>query len=137
MRKRLKNFFIHNPGEWLVIPLPLHKRKKCSRGFNQNDLVSAECFKESTGAVSITLYLGKNNPLERIKDTKSQTTLNGMQRIENVKKSFCVKNADSVKNKRILLIDDIITTGATLKEAANTLSNAGADAVWGCVLAKD
>ena len=137
MRRRLKKFLADNPGEWSVIPLPLHRRKKCSRGFNQNDLLSAECFKEYADPLSITLCLGKNNPLQRVKDTKSQTNLNGTQRIENVKKCFCVKDLESVKNKRILLIDDIITTGATLKEAADTLFYAGAKLVWGCVLAQD
>lgn len=137
MRYRMNIFLRNNPQEWIIIPLPLHNRKKCERGFNQNDLLTDACFRPLAEQRPIHLLTEKSNPLKRIKDTRSQTRLNGIQRIENVKGAFRVTNTDALKKQHIILVDDVLTTGATIKEAAQTLILAGAESVFGCVVAQD
>lgn len=142
MHKRVQIFLAHNPLPWTVIPIPLHRRKEYARGFNQNNLLMHYCFGmyaegTSHAGSSITLLCGKDNPLKRIRDTKSQTDLTGVERVANVKGVFCVTDDRPVAGRNILLVDDVITTGATMKEAAHQLINAGARYVWGCALAQD
>jgi ComF family protein len=115
--------------DFLIIPIPLHEKRLRQRGFNQAEEIAkvlAEYFK-------IPL---EKNVLFRKKDTLSQTELKREQRIQNVKDAFFVKDSQKIKNKNILLVDDVLTTGATMEEAAKTLKKAGAKKVVGVVLAK-
>ncbi|MFH1712693.1 MAG: phosphoribosyltransferase family protein, partial [Candidatus Jacksonbacteria bacterium] len=66
-----------------------------------------------------------------------QTKLTGFKRIANVQKAFAIIDVKTVADKNIIIVDDIATTGASLKEAAQTLLKAGARQVWGFVLARD
>jgi competence protein ComFC len=72
--------------------------------------------------------------LRRVKNTKTQTTLHEESRKKNVRDAFAV-NDGSVKDKTVLLIDDVLTTGATVNECARVLKNAGAKKVYSCVAA--
>jgi ComF family protein len=103
----------------LVAPVPLHPRRLRQRGFNQSVLL-AQAFKE----VRLEREL-----LTRVRHTPPQTGLNPKARRDNVKGAFAVPRPDLVKGKSILLIDDVFTTGATVKECARVLRKAGASQV--------
>ncbi|MFT4643788.1 MAG: ComF family protein [Planctomycetota bacterium] len=98
----------------LLIPIPLHYKKQKRRGYNQCD------------SFTITLSEQLNIPfdlksIERKVDTISQTGKSRIKRWENVSEIFKVTNLDKLKNKHILLIDDVMTTGATLEALANKI----------------
>jgi len=113
----------------IVIPIPLNRRKYRSRGFNQADLISKKLAK------SFSLRC-QNSILTRNKATTAQYKLNRYQRRENIKGAFFVKNIKYVENKKILLVDDICTSGATLLEASKVLYEAGAKRVHCFTLAR-
>lgn len=110
----------------VVIPVPLHLNRLASRGFNQAELLARE--------VAERLNLSCQLLLARSKDTTSQVYLTREQRLGNVRGAFVAKG--DVENKRILLIDDVITTGATLEECARALKQARARQVWALVVAR-
>ena len=110
-----------------LIPVPLHKRKLREREFNQAEVLANELSKK------FNIPLMKNN-LIRIKDTKSQTELSIEQRLTNVSDAFLIKCPQKIKNKNILLIDDVMTTGATISEGSLALKNAGAALVFSLAL---
>lgn len=112
----------------LVIAMPMHWRKHWERGFNQAELLAQPVAKR------YGLKLAKN--LRRKRYTKAQAGLSELQRRENLKDSFAVKHPEQVAAKRILLIDDVFTTGATLRAAAAVLKNAGAARVSALTLAR-
>jgi len=107
----------------LVMPVPLHKRKLREREFNQARLLSEEL------AAKLKLKL-TGNGLIRIRDTATQTELNERERWINMQGSFTVKEEGKLKGKNILLIDDVLTTGATCSEAARVLKKAGCGVVF-------
>jgi ComF family protein len=109
----------------LVSPVPLHPQRQKERGFNQSELL-AEDFCQTTG-----LALAKDL-LQRVRPTIPQVMLPRQERTKNVRGAFAVSDKVGVNGKDILLIDDIATTGATLKECAKILHKAGAEKV--CVL---
>ena len=111
-----------------LIPVPLHKSRYRERGFNQSQVVAEEVSKIS----GISLL---NNVLKRKKNTKDQTNLSPQQREENVRGAFVVTAPEMVSGKRIILVDDVITTGATLSECARMLRQAGAERILGMTIA--
>ena len=97
-----------------IIPVPLHAKKEAKRGYNQSMLIA-------TGLAEV---LGKevlSNVLKRVKHTQTQTQKTREERVVNVKDAFDVQAARLKENAHILLIDDVLTTGATLEAAALTL----------------
>lgn len=117
-------------GQFVVVPIPLHSARLKWRGFNQAELI-AEKLSE---VYKISLI---NNALIRIKNNIPQVEVGEAEkRKENVKEVFVCLNPDLIKDKKILLVDDISTTGATLEEAAKILKSAGAKEIWGAVIAK-
>ncbi len=131
LEKIMRRYFDHInfPHLDLVIPIPLHRKKFRERGFNQAELIAnivARYFK---------LELVKNN-LQRVRATKTQTTLSRKERIKNIKGAFKVKNKDEFQKKSLLLVDDVYTTGTTLKEAARVLKRARAREVYLFTLAR-
>ena len=102
-----------------IMPVPLHMRKLRQRQFNQARLLAKVFAKEFAKKL-------KDNLLIKIKSGASQVTLSRRERIENVRDSFKVRDPSSIKDKYILLIDDVVTTGATVNECAKVLSEAGA-----------
>jgi ComF family protein len=120
-----------------VMPVPLHPRRLRSRGFNQSFLLVHQ-WPELSGRLDfapkgITLDC---KTLCRQKWTRPQTGLNRKERMVNIQKAFYVKDPLKVAQKRILVVDDVFTTGATLDECARVLIEAGAAQVHGLTLAR-
>ncbi len=114
----------------IIIPVPMHKNKKCARGYNQTELFSKQ--------IADKLWITYNeNVLIKIKDNTRQSSLNLEGRTTNVKNVFKIIDENTVKGKNIILIDDIYTTGVTLEECTKELKRAGAKTVLGLVIAKD
>ena len=112
----------------LIIPMPLHKTRLREREFNQAEVLGRHIVEEFKKDLTTGVLL-------RHRLTKTQTELKNSERALNVIGSFSVdKNAD-LKGRNLLLIDDVLTTGATSSEAALTLKNAGAQAVFVLTLA--
>ncbi len=114
----------------IITPVPLHRNRIWARGFNQADILARE----------IAKLLGVNfaNLLIRSKNTKPQFGLSRNLRRQNVDGifRFNLKKTAIIKNKTIVLIDDVIATGSTLKECAKVLKNNGAKEIWALVLAR-
>jgi len=111
-----------------IIPMPLHKTKLREREFNQAEILSMHIAKEfNKDSIS--------NILLRHRQTKTQTELKNKDRFLNVANSFSVDSRSDLKGKNILLIDDVLTTGATSSEAALALKKAGAQTVFVLTLA--
>jgi ComF family protein len=111
-----------------IIPIPLHPARQRERGYNQTELLGLELSRQ-TGIPII-------NALKRKKNTKSQTTLDPAKRRENMRGAFAVKDNSTIQNKKVILIDDVITSGATINSATQTLLNGGAKEVYGLVIAR-
>lgn len=105
-----------------IIPIPLHKSRKREREFNQAEILSRQIGKEFDKQVL-------TDGLIRSKPTKTQTELSFPERMRNVEKSFFVAKPQVIKDANLLLIDDVLTTGATSNEAAKSLKDAGAKIV--------
>lgn len=120
----------YNFSGFAALPIPLHPDRMKKRGFNQSELI-AEFFCRKTGAIL------KTDNLKRIKPTKTQAELkNAEERKANVKNCFELNNPEEIRNKNVLLIDDVFTTGSTISEAAETLKKAGANKIIAFVFAK-
>lgn len=113
----------------MVIPVPLHPIKLREREFNQ-----AEYLAEPVSALlKIPLI---TEVLYRTRYTRPQMELSAEQRLENVKGLFAVRNSQTVQNKKILLVDDVMTTGATVNACSKVLREAGCADVNVLVLAR-
>jgi competence protein ComFC len=106
-----------------LIPVPLHAARMREREFNQAQVLSDQIAVEFNKAV-------QNDNLKRFRHTRTQTELKDDLRFLNVKDSFSLTRKEEIKGKNILLIDDVLTTGATASEAAFILKDAGANIVF-------
>lgn len=106
----------------VIMPVPLHYTRLIKRRYNQSALLANELSKLSG-------IRADNMSLIRHKKTRPQVELSGMERQRNVRDVFSVKSPEKVKGRRVLLIDDVLTTGATLRECARALRKAGAKSV--------
>lgn len=135
LKKVLIKYLQQFPGSELfqiapiIIPIPLHKKRQRQRGFNQAELLAEGIAKEFGFEI-------QNNILIRIKHTTPQIKLTGIDRKNNLHNSFQITDSNFVKNKNIILFDDIYTTGATMQECAKLLTKAGAKKIYGLVLAQ-
>jgi ComF family protein len=111
-----------------VIPIPLHTTRLRQREFNQAQILSNHIASEFNKNVL-------SDGLKRIRNTKTQTELEETKRFLNIQGSFLLNENQDVKNKNILLVDDVLTTGATASEAARVLKNGGANIVFVLTLA--
>jgi ComF family protein len=113
----------------LVVPVPLHPRKRFQRGFNQNELV----LRFYAPVLGLPVAAGA---LARKKLTRPQVRLTEAQRFDNVRGAFAVlpRMRAEVEGRRVLLLDDVITTGATINAAARALKKAGAERVYALAL---
>lgn len=102
-----------------IIPVPLNKRKERERGYNQSDVIAA-------GISSVLNIPVLSRIVRRTKYTVTQTHLNAEERKKNIADAFEVINAERIREKKILLVDDIITTGSTIQEIARVLKKNGA-----------
>lgn len=118
-----------NGTNFILLPIPLNEKRRRWRGFNQAE----EIAKELAKFLKLPVL---ENVLGKIKSTLPQVELTVEARKENVKNSFLVKNNEAILNKKILLVDDVYTTGSTMEEAARVLKGAGAKEVWGIVAAR-
>jgi ComF family protein len=124
------------PAEMLVVPIPLHQSKYTQRGFNQARALAEYALgflRKSHPQWRLTLA---NSALMRHRSTESQAGLTSHERRMNVGGAFAVSDPKAVDSKDILLVDDIFTTGATVRAAAQVLVRAGAASVWVATLAR-
>jgi len=124
------------PAEMLVIPIPLHRSKRAERGFNQARALAEHALvslRKSHPEWRLTLAA---STLMRLRATASQAGLTMRQRRLNVRGAFSVSDPALVDSKHILVVDDIYTTGATARAAAQALIRAGAASVWVATLAR-
>lgn len=110
---------IFTQGVDVIIPIPLHFTRLIKRRYNQAALLAKELHKITSIPVDYMSVI-------RHRSTKPQIEFLGHARIKNVKDAFSVKHPESIKGKRILLIDDVMTTGSTLKECALVIRKSGA-----------
>lgn len=125
-----------------IIPVPMYKEKKKQRGYNQTELILKKIFenenlKEKENEkfkfkVKLDLDI-----LEKIKNTKMQSSLSKTLRKENIKNAFLVNNKEKIRNKKIIIFDDIYTTGETTKEISRILKECGVKEILIFVIAKD
>ena len=113
---------IFSEGVDIIMPVPLHYTRLIKRKYNQSALLAQKLSE-------MTAVPYDNFTLVRSRKTKPQVEVTGKERLTNVKNAFSVKNSKLVKGKRIVLIDDIMTTGSTVKECAVVLKKAGAKSV--------
>ncbi len=124
------------PAELLVVPVPLHKSKHAQRGFNQARSLAAHALgflKKSHPEWQLKLA---SSTLMRLRATESQAGLTPHMRRLNVRGAFSVSDPAAVMLKHVLVVDDILTTGATARSAAQALLKAGAASVWVATLAR-
>ena len=103
----------------IIIPVPLHPNKYRVRGYNQSAVFGEGLEESLPGRLATSVLIRSTN-------TSTQTRKSRFARWENVESTFAIENQESIQNKHILLIDDVITTGATLEACAVNLFQAGA-----------
>jgi ComF family protein len=113
----------------IAMPVPLHRSRLRHRGFNQALLLAQGV----SGRFSVPLSYEN---LLRTRSTRPQVELSGRERAENVRGAFAVDRPGEVRDRKVLLIDDVFTTGATMNECAKVLKDAGAAAVTVLTLAR-
>lgn len=109
--------------------VPVSRRRRNERGYNQAEILAAEL----SSLLCVPIYKG----LKKIKQTKRQVGLKRKERLANLEGAFVATDTETVAAKRVLIIDDVLTTGATLEACARILRAAGAKRVRGLVLARE
>ena len=112
----------------LVVPVPLHPARKRERGFNQAEVLA--------DMVSRQRHIPMKTVLERTRHTTTQTAFDRAERMENLRNAFRLRKKMDVRQLRVLLIDDVLTTGATVSECARILKKAGASVVYAATAAR-
>lgn len=121
--------FFQANQDFILASIPLFKKRLKWRGFNQAEEIAKQ----------LSLFLNlpfNNNILLKIRKTRLQTDLAQNERKQNIKNAFVCQNKELIKNKNIILVDDVYTTGSTMNEAAKTLKQSGAKKIWGIVVAR-
>ncbi|MBK7926612.1 MAG: ComF family protein [Bryobacterales bacterium] len=111
-----------------IVPVPLHWRRRFARGYNQSALLSGELAK--------SMSIPMREALGRVRATPSQSGLTGAVRRRNLRGAFAMKRRADVAGMRLLLVDDVLTTGATLNACAKELKSAGARHITAVTLAR-
>lgn len=130
--KKLEEYFLNSdlPEFDYIIPVPLFKTKYRERGYNQADYICS--------GLSKVLHTGfRNDIIKRIRHTKSQTMLNRDERMENVKGAFVFneKYSYEISGKKVIIVDDVATTGSTINEVIKVIRQYTKSEVMGCTLA--
>jgi competence protein ComFC len=114
-----------------ITPVPLHARRYRARGFNQSTII-AKCLGEASD-VPVVL------PLIRARNTSPQVGLSADQRLQNLQHAFAIDPSfdGAIEGKSFLLVDDVLTTGATIAAAASTLEESGAGNLYGITVARE
>ena len=113
----------------LLLPVPLYSKDKRERGYNQSEELAEWVSKKAGIPVN-------QKTLRKIKETKSQHLLTERERYYNLAGAFCVTAPEEIAGRHILLVDDVFTTGSTMKECASALLQAGASCVSGLAAAR-
>lgn len=113
---------------WIVTSVPLHKSRQNWRGFNQSELLAQ--------ALAQKIGLKYQNLLKRVKNTKPQVKLKAYMRKENIKGAFVLSAGCNLETVNCILVDDVWTTGSTLKECCYILKRGKAKSVWALTLAR-
>lgn len=116
------------PSAMIIVPVPLHAKRLKERGFNQSLLIARGIAKKLKAGLSY-------DNLCRTRPTEPQVGLKSRERAENLKDAFNISDPAAFKDRKILLVDDVYTTGATIKECSKVLKKAGAD-VYALTLAR-
>jgi ComF family protein len=116
----------------LIVPVPLHLFRTLGRGYNQAGYFAAGIRASKNPSVELCVHA-----LRRKRHTPTQTALSRTQRQHNLSNAFCVPRPELVRGKNIVLVDDIVTTGATTGQCSRALIEAGASAVRVLSLARD
>ncbi|OQX87603.1 hypothetical protein B6D60_03575 [candidate division KSB1 bacterium 4484_87] len=103
-----------SPKSTLLIPVPLHKTRQRERGYNQSEIICRYIHEKTAIPIACSL-------LQRIRYTQTQTKLGPAERIKNVSGAFKVCSAQNLSGKTVVLIDDVLTTGATINACAKEL----------------
>ncbi len=127
---------VEAPTELLVVPVPLHRSKHAERGFNQARLLAVHAIAALRKTHPQWRLVLASKTLMRLRPTESQAGLTPRQRRLNVRGAFTVSDPAAVTLKNVLLVDDIFTTGSTVRAAAQALARAGAASVWVATLAR-
>jgi ComF family protein len=114
----------------IIVPVPISKKRLKQRGYNQSYLIAKEISEILNIKIEKDILVKKENNIQ-------QSTLNKEEREKNVQDVYEIKNKESIKDKKILLIDDIFTTGATVNECSKLLKSAGAEKIDIFTIAKD
>lgn len=130
--QKLYKFFEQNLGKALVVPVPLHSRRLRYRGYNQSELLARALLKNP---ILKEFNWQISNCLKRVVYTVPQVGLSRTERLVNLKDAFVCEDPLLVFGKRVVLVDDVCTTGATLFECEKVLKKAGAASVTALVLA--
>lgn len=118
------------PSNWMLVPIPLYPARQIKRGFNQAEILAEQLSKK------YNLTVLRDN-LIRVKNTRPQSELaDWRQREQNIAGAFHIQKPNQIKNKNIILIDDIYTSGATLNEAVKILKLAGVKKIVALTIAK-
>jgi len=130
-----------NGANFILIPIPLNEKRRIWRGFNQAEEIGKELSKFLPARLASQGEAGGKLPLVsdcllRVKNNYPQVELSEKERKENVKDIFFCQNKKEIFGKKILLVDDVYTTGATMEEAARILKESGAKEVRGIVVAR-
>ncbi|MCX6745711.1 MAG: ComF family protein [Candidatus Parcubacteria bacterium] len=126
---KIFDYFGLNSENTFLVPVPLHKKRELLRGFNQSELIAQK--------LADHYHFKKINLLKRNKDTISQINLKRTERQKNIKGAFSSSSPENFnKNKKIILIDDVVTTGSTLNECAKELAKSGFSDIYSLVIAQ-
>lgn len=111
------------PETDIIVPVPMWDKKLLDRTYSSAEILARDLSERTGAELSV-------DACRKIKDTGTQTVLNPEERAENVKGCFEVVKKDKIKGKRVLIVDDVFTTGATVSELAKTLKKRGASEVY-------
>ncbi len=113
----------------IIVPVPIHKKRIIERGYNQSELITKEIAKN----IKQIKYI---KALKKIKNNERQSELKKEERNQNVKNVYEIQNKQIIENKKVILFDDIYTTGSTANECAKVLKQNGAKEILVLTLAK-
>ncbi|MGB9848052.1 MAG: ComF family protein [Minisyncoccia bacterium] len=119
-----------NWKDYIIIPVPLHKNKFCERGFNQSEEI-AKVF-----ATQFNLKIFNNVLVRKVNNPPQAQIESYEQRYKNIENIFSITNPDLIYKQKVILVDDVFTSGATLQEAAKVLKNNGAAKIIGLTVAR-
>ncbi len=113
--KLLKNPFMRITDETVLLPVPLHPSRQRRRGYNQSALIAS-------GVVGVTgAHIAEEGAMKRVSNTRTQTGLNARSRRENLAGAFLLADSEAFRDRAVIIVDDVITTGATAIELAGQI----------------